>query len=221
MWQVLGGLLPIAVAVAFSSVPITATVFVLLSPNRNRAALPFLVGWVFGVAAVIILSTLFASSLPELPRIHPDTPRTVLVMMVGATLIVLGVINLRRDSRSEETGLPRWLSRVESSGPLVAFAVAVALNLRPKGLLPGIAAGRALHTASVKADEAAVLVTIYTAIATSTVAVPIIASFLAQQQVEPKLLAARDWMTQNGRLLTSLLMFVIGVVILGHGLTQF
>jgi hypothetical protein len=43
---------------------------------------------------------------------------------------------------------------------------------------------------------------------------------MEQRQVEPKLLAARDWMTQNGRLLTSLLMFVIGVVILGYGLTQ-
>jgi zinc transporter ZupT len=220
MWQALGGLLPIAVAIAFSSVPITATGFILLSPNRNRTALPFLVGWVFGVAAVIMLSALFASALPELPRRRPDTPSAVLVMIVGVTLIVLGIINLRKDTRSADTGLPRWLSKVESAGALVAFAVAVALNFRPKGLLLGIAAGLALHAASVKAGEAAVLVTIYTAIATSTVAVPIIASFLAQRQVEPKLLAARDWMTQNRRLLTSLLMFAIGVVILGYGLNQ-
>ena len=48
MWQALGALLPIAVAVAFSSVPITVTILILLSPNRNRAALPFLVGWVIG-----------------------------------------------------------------------------------------------------------------------------------------------------------------------------
>ncbi len=64
MWQALGGLLPIAVTVAFSSVPITVTILILLSPNRNRAALPFLVGWVIGVAAVIVFSTLFASTLP-------------------------------------------------------------------------------------------------------------------------------------------------------------
>ena len=67
MWQALGGLLPIAVAVAFSSVPITVTILILLSPNRNRAALPFLLGWVTGVMAVVILFTLGASVLPE-PR---------------------------------------------------------------------------------------------------------------------------------------------------------
>ena len=220
MWQALGGLLPIAVAVAVSSVPITVTILILLSPNRNRAALPFLVGWVTGVAAVIILGALFTSALPTPPRRGADTVTAVLEMMVGAALIVLGVINLRRGAQSKDAGVPHWLSRVDSFGALVAFAVAVLLDFRPKGLLLGIAAGLALHAASVKAGEAAVLVAIYTVIATSTVVVPIVASFLAPRRVEPKLLAARDWMTHNGRLLTSLMMFLIGVVILGYGITQ-
>ena len=100
MWQALGGLLPIAVAVAVSSVPITMTILILLSPNRNRAAIPFLVGWVIGVAAVIVLSTLFASTLPPQPRRGPDPMIVVLWMGIGAALIVLGVINLRRRSQS-------------------------------------------------------------------------------------------------------------------------
>jgi hypothetical protein len=220
MWQALGALLPIAVAVAFSSVPITVTILILLSPNRNRAALPFLIGWVTGVAAVLILSALFASVLPAPPRRGPDALTAALMMVIGAALIVLGVINLRRGSRSESSGVPGWLSKVESFGALAAFAVAVLLDFRPKGLLLGMAAGLAVHAASVKAGEAAVLVVIYTVIATSTVVIPIVASLLAPRQMEPKLLAARDWMTHNGRLLTSLMMFVIGVVILGYGFTQ-
>ena len=219
MWQALGGLLPIAVAVAVSSVPITVTILILLSPNRNRAALPFLVGWVIGVAAVIIFSTLFASALPA-PLRGPDRPTAILLMMVGAALIVLGIFNLRRSARSESTGLPRWLASVDSFGALVSFAVAVLLDFRPKGLLLGIAAGLALHATSVRAGEAAVLIALYTVIATSTVVVPIVASFVAPRRVEPKLVAARDWMTHNGRLLTALMMFMIGVVILGYGFTQ-
>jgi Sap, sulfolipid-1-addressing protein len=220
MWQALGGLLPIAVAVALSSVPITVTILILLSPNRNRAALPFLVGWVIGVAAVIILCALGASALPKPPRRGPDAATGVLLIMVGAALVVLGIVNLRRGSRSERTGLPRWLSRVGSFGALVSFGVAVLLDFRPKGLLLGMAAGLALHAASVKSGEAAVLIGIYTVIATSTVVVPIAASFLAPRRMEPKLIAARDWMARNGRTLTSLMMLMIGVVILGAGLTQ-
>jgi Sap, sulfolipid-1-addressing protein len=222
MWQALGGLLPIAVAVAFSSVPITMTILILLSPNRNRAALPFLVGWVIGVAAVIVFCTLFASTLPQPPRRGADPTTAVPLMVVGAALIVLGVINLRRgpQDESKSTGLQVWLSRVDSFGVLVSFAVAVLLNLRPKGLLLGMAAGLALHATSVKLDEALVLIGIYTVIATSTVVIPIVASLVAPRRMEPKLVAARDWMTHNGRLLTSLMMFIIGVVILGYGLTQ-
>jgi hypothetical protein len=57
-------------------------------------------------------------------------------------------------------------------------------------------------------------------IGTSTVVIPIAASFIAPRQMEPKLIAARDWFGHNGRLLTSLMMFMIGVVILGGGIAS-
>jgi hypothetical protein len=220
MWQALGGLLPIAVAVAISSVPITVTVLILLSPNRNRAALPFLVGWVTGVVAVIVLSALGASALPEPPRRGPDIVTAVLHIMIGIALVVLGVVSLRRSSQTEHAVLPRWLSAVDSFGALSAFGVAVLLDFRPKGLLLGIAAGLALHSASPRAGEAAALIVTYTVIATSTVVIPIMASLIAPQWMEPRLIAARDWLAHNGRVLTSSMMFMIGVVILGVGLTE-
>lgn len=217
MWQALGGLIPIAVAVAFSSVPITVTILILLSPNRNRAALPFLVGWVAGVAAVIILCALGASALPEPPRRGADTTTAVLEILIGAALIVLGVVNLRR---GERRGLPGWLSAVDSFGALASFGVAVLLDFRPKGLLLGVAAGLTLHAASIRPSEAGVLIVIYTVIATSTVVVPIAASLIAPRKMEPKLIAARDWLAHSGGILTSSMMFMIGVVILGAGLTK-
>jgi hypothetical protein len=220
MWQALGGLLPIAVAVAISSVPITVTVLILLSPNRNRAALPFLVGWVTGVVALIVLSALGASVLPEAPRRGPDIVTAVLQIMIGTALVVLGAISLLRSSRSEHTGMPGWLSAVDSFGAMAAFGVAVLLDFRPKGLLLGIAAGLVLYGASVRASETAVLIGIYALIATSTVVVPITASLMAPRWMEPRLIAARDWLAHNGRTLTSSMMIMIGVVILGVGLTE-
>lgn len=220
MWQALGGLLPIAVAVAFSSVPITVTILILLSPNRNRAALPFLLGWVTGVMAVVILFTLGASVLPEPRRRGSDPVIAALEILIGTGLIVLGVVNLRRRSGSDQTGLPRWLSAVDSFGALATFGIAVLLDFRPKGLLLGIAAGLALHAASVEDSEAALLIAIYTLVATSTVVVPITASLIAPQRMEPRLIAARDWLARNGRILTSSMAFMIGVVILGVGITH-
>ena len=220
MWHALGALLPIAVAVALSSVPITVTILILLSPNKNRAALPFLVGWIIGAAAVITLSALGAQVLPDVPRRAQQKATAVLEIVIGLALMVLPVVDLRRRSRTDTAGLPRWLSAVDSFGPLVSFAVAVVLNFRPKGLLLGVTAGLALHAVGLNVGETAALIAIYTAIATSTVVIPIVASFLAPQRVEPKLVLARDWLRDNGRMLTSLIMFMIGVVILGSGLAQ-
>jgi Sap, sulfolipid-1-addressing protein len=220
MWQALGALLPIAVAVAFSSVPLTVTILILLSPNRGRAALPFLIGWVIGVAAVISLSAAGAAALSKPLRRGPDMAVVVLEILIGAALMVLAAIYLRRRSPASGTGLPRWLAAVDSFGPVVCFAIAVVLSLRPKGLLLGIAGGLALSAASLNADDAALLIIIYTAIASSTVVVPIIASLIAPQRMEPKLISARDWLIVNGRIVTSVMMFMIGVVILGYGITQ-
>jgi hypothetical protein len=220
MWQALGALLPIAVAVAFSSVPLTVTILILLSPNRSRAALPFLVGWVIGVAAVITVSAAGAAALAKPLRRGPDMAVVVLEIVTGAALMVLASIYLRRRAPAGGTGLPGWLAAVDSFGPVVCFAIAVVLSLRPKGLLLGIAGGLALSAASLKPDDAVLLIIIYTAIASSTVVVPIIASLIAPQRMEPKLISARDWLIVNGRIVTSVMMFMIGVVILGYGLTQ-
>jgi hypothetical protein len=220
MWQALGALLPIAVAVAFSSVPLTVTILILLSPNRGRAALPFLVGWVIGVAAVISLSALGAAALSEPLRRRRDTAVAFLEIVLGAALVLLAAIYLWRRSRASSTGLPRWLSTVESFGPLAAFGIAVALSFRPKGLLLGFAGGLALDAAHVKADEVVLLIVIYTVIASSTVVIPISGSFLAPQRMEPKLVSARDWLAVNGRIMTSIIMFIIGIVILGDGLAK-
>jgi hypothetical protein len=220
MWQALGALLPIAVAVALSSVPLTVTILILLSPNRGRAALPFLVGWVIGVAAVIILSAAGAAALAKPLRRGPDMAVVVLEIVIGAALMVLAAIYLRRRSPAGGTGLPRWLAAIDSFGPVVCFSIAVILSLRPKGLLLGVAGGLALSAASLNADDAVLLIIIYTAIATSTVVVPIIASLIAPQRMEPRLISARDWLIVNGRIVTSIMMFMIGVVILGYGLTQ-
>ena len=50
MLQAIGHILPIALAVAISSVPIMATILILLSPKRAQSAIPFLIGWVLGIA---------------------------------------------------------------------------------------------------------------------------------------------------------------------------
>jgi hypothetical protein len=219
MLDAIGHVLPIALAVAISSVPIMATILILLSPKRGRSALPFLIGWVLGIAAVVWACTLFAQLIPTARSSRrPETAIGIAEILVGLTLVVVGIIAWRRAVKNPSTAMPKWLSAVDSFGPWAAFGVAFALNVRPKGLLLAIAAGLAIRADDLSWGESAVVIAIYTLVGASTVAVPIIMTLAAPERMRPRLLVAQDWITRNNGVLTGLILVIIGVVILGTGL---
>ena len=65
MGQALLQVLPLALAAALSSVPISATIFILLSESRTRSGLAFLSGTVLGTFVAITLVTPWARRCPD------------------------------------------------------------------------------------------------------------------------------------------------------------
>ncbi len=63
MGSVIGGLLPLAVGVAVSPIPIIAAILMILSKNAGGAAKGFAVGWVAGILVVTGVMTLLAGTL--------------------------------------------------------------------------------------------------------------------------------------------------------------
>ncbi len=70
------------------------------------------------------------------------------------------------------------------------------------------------------AGNAVTAVAFYVVISASTVAVPIISTIAMPELMQPRLVSAQQWLEQHGRLVTALLMGLIGVVILGAGIGQ-
>src|SRR3954467_2982242 len=134
--QAIGHILPIALAVALSSVPITVTIFILLSPNRSRSAVPFMIGWLIGLVLVVTFSALLAQLVPTPrgPR-RPETAVGIIEILVGLALVVLGLLSFRRSRRSTTHAVPPFLQSRRTLGPWEAFGLAIILNIRPKGLL--------------------------------------------------------------------------------------
>lgn len=219
--EAIGHLLPIAVAVAVSSVPIMATILILLSPNRTRSALPFLIGWVAGILIVVTVFTLIAQFVPT-ARTHrqPDVAVAVLETAVGVAIVVLSVISFRRSRRHPEPALPDPLKKRRVLGPWEALGMGLILNVRPKGLLLAIAAGLTIRADAQSLTDAIVAIVIYTVIGASSVAVPVIATLVAPKRMEPKLVEAQEWLSRNGGTLTSVILFFIGVVVIGMGIAR-
>lgn len=219
--QAVGYLLPLGLAVALSSVPITVALFILLSPNRSRSALPFLIGWVGGMFVVVTLCTLLAQAVPtsKRPR-QADTVIGTLMIVVGLAVIVLAVWTLGRARRQTAPSRPGWLHSAESLGPWSSVGIALVLNLRPKALLIAVAAGLALRADAPSASGALVAIIIYTVVGASTVAFPIIATLVRPASMEPRLITARDWLVKNGEIVTGVILLLIGVVIIGMGMAR-
>ncbi|MET4156977.1 GAP family protein [Agromyces sp. PvR057] len=222
MLAAIGHLLPIAVAAAVSSVPVMATIVLLLSPNRTRTALPFLIGWVAGLLVVVSICTLFAQLIPT-PKIglRPNTAIGIWETVIGSALIVLAIVSWVRSRHDARTELPKWLRSIDRIGAWQAVGLALVLNLRPKAILLAIAAGLAIRGEGLDLTATAIAVGVYVVIAASSVAVPIIVTLAAPARMEPRLVIWQDWLIRNSAVVTSLIVLMVGVVVLGSGLSRF
>ena len=217
MWQTLVQLLPIGLAAAASVIPIMATILILVSDGRDRSALPYASGWVLGAAAFVTLATIAAQFLPEGRPRHRDTAIGVAEVLIGSALLLLGAVTLVRRRRRSVSQIPGWMSKVDSLDPLPAFGLGMALNARPKALLLAVAAGLILHTASLEPEAAAVGVAFFTIVATSTVVVPVLLTFVSPERMQPRLHTAHAHLADWGSVVTGAAMLVVGILLLVVG----
>ncbi|HET9647177.1 MAG TPA: GAP family protein, partial [Microlunatus sp.] len=146
MLGLVGQLLPIGLAAAISTVPITAMLLILLSPRRSVAAVPFLVGYVLGTFFAVGLALLLAQALPEGRPRQPQPVTGIVEILIGSGLIVLGIHGWRKRHRSSGPApTPRWATAIDALSPGRAFVLGFLIDLRPKSLLLAAVVGLQLH----------------------------------------------------------------------------
>lgn len=220
MWATLGQLLPIAMAVSLSTVPILATIVLLLAPGQGRASLAFLIGWSAGLFVTLAAVTAVTYLFPIRVEWSSDAPLAAVLIATGAAVIVYAVIAWRRSAGAPAKGLPRWLSAVGSLKAPAALGVGFALTLRPKGLLLTIAAAVSVRGNQLTWGEAAIAIAIYTALSASSVAGPVFASRLRPERTRRQLEAARSWLATHSRIVSFVVMLLIGTVVIGYGVAR-
>ena len=217
MWAALGHLLPIGVAAAFSSVPIMATILLLLSPNRRRSSVTFLLGFLLGLVVVVVVFTVLAYVIPSPPPRRSQVAIGSLLIVLGAALVTAAIISWRRDADTPAS-TPKWLDAAASMGQAQAFGLGFVLNLRPKALMLSAAAGLSIRGDGLTAGQAMIAVGFYTILSISSIAYPIVASWLKPDETERWLVPTHAWITANSTVVSNLILIMVGVVIVGNGL---
>jgi Na+/melibiose symporter-like transporter len=222
MSTAIGELLPLAVAIAISVSTIITTVLMLLSPKAKSRTVGLLVGCVVGVAGAVALFALLPGLLPTQDSGGSSLAGAVIKMVIGVLLVVLALRQWReRPAEGDHVELPRWMAGLDSMMPGKALVLGLLLSaVVPKNLLIALAAGVIVGEAGLSLGQASVVIVGFTAIATSTVAVPVIANFVAPSQTRGPFETLREWLVQNNVTIMVLVVFVIGVVMIGNGVAS-
>lgn len=223
MGAVIGDLLPLAVGIAISPIPIIAAILMLLSPKARSTSVGFLGGWVLGIAVAATVFTLLSSVLPEDDADAAKPVTAVIQLVLGAGLLFLALRQWRsRPAPGEEPPLPKWMSGIDAMTAGRAFGLGFLLAaVNPKNLLLGAGAGVAIGSAGLDAGAIVVVLLVFTVIAAASVALPVIAYLVASDRMAAPLERLRGWLVHNNATVMAVLLLVIGVVLIGKGIGNF
>src|SRR5437762_1845072 len=139
---VIGEILPLAVGIAISPIPIVAVILMLLSPRAKSTSVGFMIGWVVGIIVAVVVFTLPASVIPQNSG-GPSPIGGVIKIILGLLLLFLAFGQWRsRPAEGEHPTLPEWMSAIEEMTAGKAFGLGFLLSaVNPKNLLMAISAG--------------------------------------------------------------------------------
>jgi Sap, sulfolipid-1-addressing protein len=217
-----GELLPLAVAIAISITTIITTVLMLLSPKAKSRTVGLLVGCVVGVGGAVALFTLLAGLLPTQDSGGSSLVAPAINMVVGVLLVLLALRQWQgRPARGDRAELPKWMAEVDSMMPSKALVLGLLLSaVVPKNLLLALSAGLIVGEARLSIGEASVVIVVFTVIATSTVAVPVVAHLVAPARMRDPFERLRQWLVENNVTIMVMLLVLIGVVMIGNSIAS-
>jgi threonine/homoserine/homoserine lactone efflux protein len=218
MGAAFGAVLGQAVGVAISPVPIIAVILMLFSKAAKLNSLSFLAGWIIGllVAGTIVLASGVTTSDGA-----PSTASGWIKVLIGALFVALGVKQwTSRPAPGETASVPAWMAKIDGFTAAKAFGVGVLLSaVNPKNLGLTIAAAATIGGSGLSTSDEYVLMVLFVAVASSTVAVPVILNLILGSRAAATLTTMKEWLTANNATVMSVLLVVLGANVLGAGVS--
>jgi len=223
MGQAIGQILPFAVGVGLSPVPIIAVVVMLATPRARANGPAFLLGWLVGLTAVGTIVFLISGAIGATDDSEPATWVSVLKLLLGLVLLLLAVKQWRSRPRGDEPAAePKWMGAVDSFTPVRTAGFGVVLSaVNPKNLVLAIGAAAAIAETDISVGQEIVAYAIFVLIGTVGVAAPVFIYFALGERAGPMLDGLHTWMARNNGTIMAVLFLVIGAKLVGDAISGF
>ncbi len=221
MGQAIGDVLPFAIGVAVSPIPVIAVILMLLSARAAPNSRALLGGWILGVAGACAILLALSGLIDTNANGSPSNSSSVIKLVLGVLVLLLAFRNFKQRPRpGDQAELPKWLQGVQAFTPMKAAGLGVALSaINPKNLLIIAGAMVAVSQYHLAVGEEAVTVAVFVLIAGSTVAAPLVVYRVAGAKAQQTLDDMNSWLGQNNAVVMAVLLLVIGVVLIGKGVS--
>ncbi len=218
MGAVIGDLLPLAVGVAISPIPIVAAILMLLSANAGSASVGFGIGWVVGIVAATGIFILLAGTVGASDDDGSSSVSWIKVIL-GALLVVLAAKQWRERG---DTSTPKWMEAIDQlTLPKAAGLGVVLAAVNPKNLLLCVSAGVTIGVGGLAGGGEVVALVVFTVLAASTVVVPVVGYALAADRLREPLASLKNWLQAQNHQVMAIVLLVMGAVVIGKGLGGF
>jgi threonine/homoserine/homoserine lactone efflux protein len=216
MGSIIGELLPLALGIAVSPIPIIAVILMLFSKRAGSTSVGFLIGWLLGIIIATGIFTAVSGSLTT--DGEPSSSSSWIKLVLGLLLFSVGARQWR--SRHEPHEPPKWMAAIDDFTYPKALGLGFLLSaVNPKNLIMAAGAGVTIGSAGLSVGSEIGAIAIFTVIAASTVAVPVIAYLVAADKVRGPLDRLKAWLETNNSAVMGMLILVIGAVLLGKGIS--
>jgi threonine/homoserine/homoserine lactone efflux protein len=221
MGRAIGEILPFAVGIAISPVPIIAVILVLFSPRARSNGPAFVLGWALGLSLVSAVVYILADAGDVATDQSASDSSYSIKLALGVLLLVLAFRNWRKQSRAADGGArtPKWMGAIDSFTPVKTTALAVALTaLNPKNLTLSIAAAASIAQAGASTAQAVVALVVFVVLASVTIAAPVAVYLTGGDRAASTLDGWKAWLSDHSAAVMGGLFLVFGALLIGQAL---
>lgn len=216
MSHVIGLMLPFAVGVALSPMPIAAVILMVLSLHPGIGGRTFVVGWVIGLLLAVTVLSLAVGLLGLATGDRVGLARIVL----GCLLLLFSLERAMAGRGSGyEADAPAWVGGLDRLPADRAFAMGVVqAALDPRKVVVILAVALVFAAAQLPPVDALVAAIAFGAVGSLGVASPLLVSRRAGSVGRARLEAARTRLVEDNGTIQAVTLLLLGALLVGQGL---
>ena len=220
MGPAIGEMLPLAIGIAISPLPIIAVILILTTPQARTNGLAFLGGWLAALTVVGVIVLIVTDAAGAATSDDTSTIVSLIKLVLGLLLLFLAWRKFtKRPKAGEEAPLPKWMRALDGFTAIRSASVgALFAGPKPKNLILTAAAAAGIAQSGLGGVQQAVVLLLLIVVGSVGIIAPVAVYFAMGDRAAPVLDGWKTWLAANNTTVMIVLFVVFGVVLIGKGI---